>query len=188
MRMAVIPARGGSKRIARKNVRMFHGRPMLAWSIEAARACGLFEQIVVSTDDAQIAEVACQCGATSPFVRPASLADDHTGTTAVVAHAVGWAREQGLEPDAVCCVYATAPFLRATDLVRGLETLRSGDWSYAFSATDFAAPIFRAFRQLSDGGLEMFHPEHFATRSQDLPVALHDAAQFYWGTPDAWAL
>lgn len=186
MRMAVIPARGGSKRIARKNIRMFHGRPMLAWPIEAARASGLFDQIVVSTDDAQIAEVACQCGATAPFVRPASLADDHTGTTAVVAHAVGWAREQGLAPDAVCCVYATAPFLRAADLVRGLQTLRSGDWSYAFSATDFAAPIFRAFRQLSDGGLEMFQPEHFATRSQDLPVALHDAAQFYWGTPDAW--
>jgi len=186
MRLAVIPARGGSKRIPRKNIRLFHGKPMLAWSIEVAKACGVFDQIVVSTDDAEIAEVAEQWGASVPFLRPADLADDHTGTTAVIAHATRWAFDAGHQPQAVCCIYATAPFLRAADVVQGLALLESGPWAYAFSVTEFAAPIFRAFSVLPQGGIDMFFPEHFATRSQDLPVALHDAGQFYWGRPDAW--
>lgn len=186
MKLAVIPARGGSKRIPRKNIRQFHGKPMLAWSIELARACGVFDQIVVSTDDPDIAAIARQWGAAVPFVRPAALSDDHAGTTAVIGHASQWARDAGLEPEAVCCIYATAPFLQAADVLRGLALLESGSWAYAFSVTDFAAPIFRAFAAQPDGGIAMFFPEHFATRSQDLPVALHDAGQFYWGRPQAW--
>ena len=186
MRMAVIPARGGSKRIPRKNIRLFQGKPMLAWSIEAARVSGLFDQILVSTDDAEIAHIAEQWGAWVPFMRPAELSDDHTGTTAVIAHATQWAFDTGHQPDAVCCIYATAPFLRPTDLIQGLAALQSGPWAYAFSVTDFAAPIFRAFAALPQGGIDMFFPEHFGTRSQDLPVALHDAAQFYWGGAQSW--
>ena len=186
MKLAVIPARGGSKRIPRKNIRQFHGKPMLAWSIELARACGVFDQIVVSTDDPDIAAIARQWGAAVPFVRPAVLSDDHAGTTAVIGHASQWARDAGLQPEAVCCIYATAPFLQAADVLRGLALLESGSWAYAFSVTDFAAPIFRAFAAQPDGGIAMFFPEHFATRSQDLPVALHDAGQFYWGRPQAW--
>ena len=186
MKLAVIPARGGSKRIPRKNIRQFHGKPMLAWSIELARACGVFDQIVVSTDDPDIAAIARQWGAAVPFVRPAVLSDDHAGTTAVIGHASQWARDAGLEPEAVCCIYSTAPFLQAADVLRGLALLESGSWAYAFSVTDFAAPIFRAFAAQPDGGIAMFFPEHFATRSQDLPVALHDAGQFYWGRPQAW--
>ena len=186
MKLAVIPARGGSKRIPRKNIRPFHGKPMLAWSIELARACGVFDQIVVSTDDPDIAAIARQWGAAVPFVRPAVLSDDHAGTTAVIGHASQWARDAGLQPEAVCCIYATAPFLQAADVLRGLALLESGSWAYAFSVTDFAAPIFRAFAAQPDGGIAMFFPEHFATRSQDLPVALHDAGQFYWGRPQAW--
>lgn len=159
---------------------------MLAWSIELARACGVFDQIVVSTDDPDIAAIARQWGAAVPFVRPAALSDDHAGTTAVIGHASQWARDAGLEPEAVCCIYATAPFLQAADVLRGLALLESGSWAYAFSVTDFAAPIFRAFAAQPDGGIAMFFPEHFATRSQDLPVALHDAGQFYWGRPQAW--
>lgn len=186
MNVCVIPARAGSKRIPRKNIRPFHGRPMIAWSIEAARASGVFSRILVSTDDAEIAALAVALGAEAPFIRPAALADDHTGTLEVMAHAVGWMRDQDWPLDAVCCLYATAPFVRPEDLRDGLELLRMGDWSFTFTATEYASPIFRAFRQHPDGGVEMFFPEHFTSRSQDLPLALHDAGQFYWGRPEAW--
>jgi len=184
--IAVIPARGGSKRVPRKNIRDFCGKPMIAWSIETARASALFDHVLVSTDDAEIAEIARHWRAEVPFMRPAELADDVAGTTEVMAHATGWALGQKWRLAAVCCIYATAPLLHASDLRRGLEVFTSGTWSYAFAATDFASPIFRAFREHPDGGVEMFFPEHFSTRSQDLPVALHDAAQFCWGRPGAW--
>lgn len=186
MKLAVIPARGGSKRIPRKNIKVFCGKPMIAWSIEAAKLSGLFEHIIVSTDDAEIAEVARQWGAEVPFMRPEELANDHAGTTPVIAHATQWALDQGLDVAAVCCIYATAPFVQVADLKRGFDSLNSGDWDYAFTVTDFASPIFRSFKQTLEGGIEMFFPEHFATRSQDLPVALHDAGQFYWGRATAW--
>lgn len=186
VRVAFIPARGGSKRIPRKNIREFFGRPMIAWSISAAKHSGLFDRIVVTTDNDEIARVAEDCGAEAPFRRPARLSDDYAGTTEVIAHATSWALEQGWSLSAVCCIYATAPFLTASDLERGLRTLESGPWAYAFSATEYAAPIFRSFKLQPDGGVEMFFPEYFLTRSQDLPIALHDAGQFYWGRPDAW--
>lgn len=186
MKIAVIPARGGSKRIPRKNIKLFCGKPMIAWSIEAAKNSDLFDRIIVSTDDVEIAEVAKQCGAEVPFMRPDELSNDHAGTTEVIAHATQWALGQGSDVDAVCCIYATAPFIQVDDLKRGLAALESGEWAYAFTVTDFAAPIFRSFRQTDEGGIEMFFPEHFPTRSQDLPVALHDAGQFYWGRPTAW--
>jgi N-acylneuraminate cytidylyltransferase len=181
-----MPARGGSRRIPRKNVRSFCGRPMLAWALDTALQSGLFAHVVVSTDDAEIRDAARGLGAEVPFERPAALADDHATTVAVVGHAVRWALDAGWPLEAVCCIYPTAPFLEAGDLRRGLDALESGDWAFAIAATPFRAPIFRAFRQQPDGGLEMFFPEHFDTRSQDLPVALHDAAQFYWGRPSAW--
>jgi pseudaminic acid cytidylyltransferase len=185
MRIAVIPARGGSKRIPRKNIKPFCGKPMIAWSIQAAKSSGLFDRIIVSTDDAEITEVARQWGAEVPFMRPEQLSNDHAGTTSVIAHATQWVLDQGFDVSASCCIYATAPFIQVGDLKRGWDALNSGDWNYAFTVTDFAAPIFRSFNQ-SESGIEMFFPEHFDTRSQDLPVALHDAGQFYWGRPAAW--
>jgi pseudaminic acid cytidylyltransferase len=184
--ICVIPARGGSKRIPGKNIKDFCGKPIIAWSIEVAKASELFEHILVSTDDAEIAAVAIEWDAEVPFMRPAEIANDYVGTTEVIAHASQWALDQGWQVSAVCCLYATAPFVQMADLKKGLERLQSGSWSYAFSATDFASPIFRAFQQLPDGGIEMFFPDYFATRSQDLPEALHDAGQFYWGKPSAW--
>ena len=186
MNIAVIPARGGSRRIPRKNVRPFCGKPMIAWPIETARASGLFDRIIVSTDDGEIRQVAERHGAECPFERPAALADDHATTVEVMAHAVSWAIDTGLAMDAVCCIYPTAAFFDASELAAGLTALQSGNWQYAITATEFEAPIFRSFRQCEDGGLEMFFPEQFTTRSQDLPRALHDAAQFYWGRPQAW--
>lgn len=186
MRIAVIPARGGSKRIPRKNIRLFAGKPMIAYSIAVARECSLFDHVVVSTDDHEIAEVARYYGAEVPFLRPETLSDDYSVTTEVIAHATRWMLDQHWPIDAVCCIYATAPFVRAEDVKCGLDALESGCWDYAFAVTEFAAPIFRSFRRHPDGGVEMFFPDQFSTRSQDLPVALHDAGQFYWGRPQAW--
>jgi pseudaminic acid cytidylyltransferase len=184
--IAVIPARGGSKRVPRKNVREFCGKPMMAWPIAAAKESGLFDSIIVSTDDEEIAATAKQWGADVPFVRPAALADDHVGLAGVIAHAAKWALNARRGVDAVCCILATAPFIQAKDLERGRRQLDSGQWSYAFTATDFPASIFRSFFQHPEGGIEMFFPEHYETRSQDLPAALHDAGQFYWGRTTAW--
>ncbi len=186
MKLAVIPARGGSKRIPRKNIKEFCGKPMIAYSIECALDSGLFDDVIVSTDDAEIAAVAKSYGARIPFIRPAELANDHAGTIPVIAHAINALRGAGADPTAVCCIYATAPFVSAGDLRQGLQKLESGSWDYVFSATSFGYPIFRSFKQLPDGAVEMFFPEHFETRSQDLPEAFHDAGQFYWGRPDAW--
>lgn len=186
MKLAVIPARGGSKRIPRKNIKPFCGKPMIAWSIEAALQSACFDQIVVSTDDAEIANVARQYGATVPFMRPSELSDDHTGTIPVIRHAIEWFNAQGQTADQVCCLYATAPFVTAADIRRGQDTLTDTGCDYAFSVTSYAFPIQRAIRITKQGRVEMFSPEHFDTRSQDLEEAWHDAGQFYWGQAGAW--
>lgn len=187
MRIAVIPARGGSKRIPRKNIKAFCGKPMIAWSIEAALESACFDQIIVSTDEKEIAEVAQKYGAASPFVRPPELSDDYTGTGPVIRHAIEWVNAQGNGPvQQACCLYATAPFVRAKDIRDGLSVLNSTDSDYAFSVTSYAFPIQRAIRLTAEGRMAMFNPHHFNTRSQDLEEAYHDAGQFYWGRADAW--
>lgn len=186
MKVAVIPARGGSQRIPRKNIKAFGGQPMIAWSIRAAVQSGCFDQVIVSTDDDEIAQVAMQCGASVPFIRPAALADHFTGTTAVLAHAVGWVNAHIATVAQACCIYATAPFITPDDLRRGLETLASTGCDYAFSVTSYAFPIQRALRITTNERIQMLQPEHLATRSQDLEAAWHDAGQFYWGKASAW--
>lgn len=186
MNIAVIPARGGSKRIPRKNIRAFCGRPMIGWSIAAAQASGLFDRIIVSTDDSEIATVAGALGAEVPFLRPAALADDFATTVAVINHAVRWLADADQCPEAVCCLYATAPFVAPGDLLDGLRMLETSNSDYAFPVTSFPASIARALRLTPDGQVSMFQPEHLNTRSQDLEPAYHDAGQFYWGRTDAW--
>ena len=185
-RIAIIPARGGSKRISRKNIKLFCAKPMIAWSIEAALQSGCFDQVIVSTDDQEIAEVARQYGATVPFMRPAELSDDHTGTVPVIQHAIEWVNAQGQPVEQACCLYATAPFVSAEDINRGLDILDATQSDYAFSVTSYAFPIQRAIRLNDEGRVQMFNPEYFNIRSQDLEEAFHDAGQFYWGTADAW--
>lgn len=186
MKLAIIPARGGSKRIPRKNIKPFCGKPMIAWSIEAALESDCFDRVIVSTDDDEIAEVARQYGAEVPFMRPLELSDDHTGTIPVIRHAIEMINSEGRVVEQACCLYATAPFIRAEDLRRGLEILQGSGGDYAFSVTSYAFPIQRAIRLTPEGRVEMFNPEHFSTRSQDLEEAYHDAGQFYWGRADAW--
>lgn len=185
-RVAIIPARGGSKRLPRKNIRMFCGKPMIAWSIESAKASGCFDQILVSTDDEGIANVAREWGARVPFMRPAELSDDFTGTLPVIRHAVQWLEEHDVPAEYACCLYATAPFVSPADLRRGLQLIKDTGSRYAFSVTSYAFPIQRAIRITDNGRVAMFNPEHFHTRSQDLEEAWHDAGQFYWGTAAAW--
>ena len=179
-RIAILPARGGSKRIPMKNIKPFLGTPMLHWPIKAAQASGLFDRIIVSTDDDTIATAARAAGAEA-LMRPANLSDDRTGVVPVVQHALS---ETGQGADSACLIYATAPFLRAEDLRRGYDAL-SGV-SFALSVTTFPFPIQRALLRTPEGHIAMFQPEHAQTRSQDLPEAFHDAALFAWGTRDAW--
>jgi len=188
MRLCVIPARGGSKRIPRKNIRDFLGKPIVAWSIEAAHKSECFEHIIVSTDDREIAERVQEFGAEIPFVRPLELADDYSTTSAVVAHAVEWYQNHGVNLEAICCLYATAPMVYPADIRKGLEMLRNGDPNqFVFTATTYPSPIQRALRiDHQNGSAHMWQPECFTQRSQDLEAAYHDAAQFYWGRPENW--
>lgn len=185
MKIAVIPARGGSKRIPRKNIKSFCGKPMIAWSIEAAKNSDLFDHIIVSTDDDEIAKVARKWGAEVPFMRPAELADDYVNTGAVVQHAVEWAIKNLGPIEFVCTIYATAPFITPVDLVNGLSLLVESGSQIAFTATSFPFPIQRAIKITKNGRVAMFQPEYYATRSQDLEHAYHDAGQFYWAKTDA---
>ena len=187
MNVAIIPARGGSKRIPRKNIRPFLGKPMIGYAIQAAIASDCFERIIVSTEDAEIATVAEEQGAEVPFTRPAELADDHTGTGAVIKHAIKWLIDNGAEPAYVCCIYATSPLLRPEDLREAFYQLRAQpEKSYAFSVTSFQYPIHRALCFDEEGNLKMCFPEYGPSRSQDLPKVVHDAGMFYWGTRDAF--
>lgn len=181
--IAIIPARGGSKRIPRKNLAPFDGVPMIVRSIRTALDSGLFDQVVVSTDDEEIAEVARAHGADVPFLRPADLADDFTGTPAVIVHAL----QQLPAFDYACCVYATAPLLQARYLRQGYELLEQHpEKSFAFSVCNFGFPVQRALTLDGQGALTALYPEFRDTRSQDLPEAFQDAGQFYWGRTDAW--
>jgi pseudaminic acid cytidylyltransferase len=182
MNVAIIPARGGSKRIPNKNTRLFAGKPIIAYSIEAAQLTGLFDRVVVSTDSEHIAQVARQFGAEVPFLRPAELSDDHTPTAPVVAHTLHWLAASGCPADHACCIYATAPFVRPEYVTEGYRLLTEQQVSSVFSVTPFPFPIFRALQIAADGHMAMFWPHYELTRSNDLPAAYHDAGQFYWLT------
>ena len=185
--VCIIPARGGSKRIPHKNIRPFCNRPIVQYTIDAALACGCFKRVIVSTDDVNIKTVAAGAGAEVPFDRPEALADDHSTVLTSVKHAIEWLKTEGETPDYVCMVYATAPFLTGSVLRQSYEQLRvAGKKVYCLGVTEFRYPIQRAVYRTRDGGIRMFQPEHFFSRSQDLVKAYHDAGQFLWGTAEAF--
>lgn len=195
MKIAVIPARGGSKRIPRKNIRLFEGKPIIAWSIEAALVSGCFDRVIVSTDDDEIATIARRYGADTPFIRPKTLADDHSGTAEVVRHAISCLDDllalerlpaQPRNVTFACCIYATAPFVCPEDIRTGLQMLNQRQCDYALAVTEFEFPIQRAVKLNAQHHLVMLNPEFSSTRSQDLEQMFHDAGQFCWGTSDAW--
>jgi len=186
MRIAVIPARGGSKRIPRKNIKLFHGKPIIAYAVTAALASKAFDKVIVSTDDDEIAQVAQAYGAEVPFVRPAELADDHTPTVPVIAHAIRTCQSMGWDVSEVCCIYPGVPFISTDDLAQAYQQLESSRAHYVFPVTGFPSPIQRALRRLPNGSVMPFQPEYAATRTQDLEPGYFDVGQFYWGHRDAW--
>lgn len=187
MKLAIIPARGGSKRIARKNIKRFAGKPMIAYAIEAALACDVIDRVIVSTEDDEIADIAARYGADRPFARPASLADDTTPTVPVIAHALEAVRDQGWSVEFACCIYPGVPFLRSADLAAAFELLQRSDGrGYTFPVAEFPSPIQRALKRDAAGALAPFQPEHTLTRTQDLEPAYYDAGQFYWATAQTW--
>ena len=186
MNVAIIPARGGSKRVPRKNIRQFCGQPMIAWSIQAAIKSKLFDQVFVSTDDLEIANESKKFGAQIPFLRPAELSDDNTVITSVISHAINELTNQGLIIDKVCCIFATAPLIHQSDLITCLNKLNDDRILFSFPVTNYPAPIQRAIKINSNGLASMFNPNAFNSRSQDLEPAFYDAGQFYWGKSKSW--
>lgn len=178
----ILPARGGSKRIPRKNVRPFAGRPAIGWPLTAAQDSGLFARLIVTTDDVEIADIARAFGAEVPFVRGADLSDDHAGTTEVIRDAV---TRLDLPPETpVCCLYPTAFFVTADDLSAGFAALRDGA-TWALSLGKYRTPIQRAYRK--DGTrVAAFDADQMPKRSQDLEEAFFDAGQFYWARARTW--
>lgn len=186
MRAAIITARGGSKRLPRKNVRDFHGRPIIVHAIRTAMNTGLFDTVIVSTDDAEISLVATAFGAEAPFQRPPELADDHASTAQVMKHAVNWLLERARHYEHVCCIYPCTPLMRATDLIDGHQLLERTGKCYAFPVAQYAPAMQRALRVEPDGRVQSVWPNFDGVRTQDLEPRYYDAGQWYWGTAEAW--
>ena len=186
MNIAIIPARGGSKRIPRKNIKQFAGKPMIAHAITAAKASGLFGHVIVSTEDEEISRIANEWGAETPFVRPPELADDHTPTVPVISHAISACRDLGWQIDLACCIYPGVPFIQVDDLKAALELLDNSRTEYCFPITEFPSAIQRALKRGVNRRLMPFYAEFEQARTQDLELAYHDAGQFYWGSTDVW--
>lgn len=186
MTLAVIPARGGSKRIPRKNIKPFCGKPMIGYAIEAALQSELFENVIVSTDDAEIKEIAIQYGAKVPFIRPAELSDDFAPTVPVIAHAVQHCDNLGFNTDEVCCIYPNVPFISINDLKTALDRLRVGDVEFVFPIAQYPSPIQRALMKNADSTIQPFFQENVSKRTQDLDSSYFDVGQFYWGKGTSW--
>ena len=184
--ICIIPARGGSKRIPRKNIKDFCGKPIIAWSIIRAQESRCFDEIIVSTDDLEIAEISKKYGANIPFLRPKDLSDDQTSTTTVVKHAVEWLQNKGRFYKYVCCLYATAPLVEPSIICKTLEKLKNFGAEYSFPITNYPYPIQRALKITKNNRIEMVNPNNFNKRSQDLIQTFHDVGQFYWGKNLAW--
>jgi N-acylneuraminate cytidylyltransferase len=186
MKLAIIPARGGSKRIPNKNIKLFFGKPIIAYSIETALKSGLFDKVIVSTDDKSIADIALNSGAEVPFLRPSEISNDYAVIADVIKHALKWYSEKGEKVEYVCCIYATAPLLEVADLTAGFNMVVSGSADMCLSITSFSFPIQRALKCDQNGSISAFYPEFISMRSQDLEASYHDAAQFFCGTHAAF--
>jgi len=184
--VAIISARGGSKRIPNKNIKLFAGQPIISYSIRVAQETGLFDRVIVSTDSPEIAAIAREYRAEVPFLRPAELANDFAGTAEVVCHAIEWLAQEGMQPKFICCIYATAPFIQASYLKQGYDKLVSSDATSVFSVTTYPYPIYRSLKITEKGCITMIWPDYENIRSQDLPEAYHDAGQFYWANTNKY--
>lgn len=186
MKIAVIPARGGSKRIPRKNIKEFNGKPIIAWAILAAQKSGIFDHVVVSTDDDEIKLISERYGAIVPFIRPAGISDDQTPTVPVISHAVKEIDVLYGYVEFACCIYPCSPLLLTSDLIEAFNMLQSTKADFVYPVVEYPHPIFRSMRKSKNGKMEFLYPEYELTRTQDLENTFHDAGQFYWGKAEAW--
>lgn len=187
MKLCVIPARGGSKRIPRKNIKHFLGYPMIRYAITAAQNSETFDRIIVSTDDKEIAQIANTYGAETPFSRPENIAGDHATTVEVVAHAISHMENTGFFPSLVCCVYPAVPMIRVQDIAKALGLLEAGGCSgYCYPVAEYPSAVQRAFKLGAVGRLTPVDEAHHETRTQDLEPRFYDAGQFYWASRDTW--
>ena len=186
MNIAIIPARGGSKRIPRKNVKLFHGLPVIAYAIEVAKQSEIFDEVFVSTDDSEIAEIARDYGAKVPWLRPKQLANDFATTLEVIQDAANKLDVNSDEFNSICCIYPATPLLKPEFLKQGLKVLMDGDWDYVISASPVSDPPERLLSLGKSNEILMHFPEYEMTRTQDVPPTFYDAGQFYWGKKISW--
>ena len=186
MRVAIIPARGGSKRIRDKNIKNFLGTPIIGRVIENLKNSEIFDRIIVSTDSEDISRISLQFGAEVPFLRPQELSDDFVGTSEVIAHAINKLHLLNEGDSQICCVYPTSILMNSNDLVNSLNLLQKNNWQYVFTATQPNSSPFRSFKKSESGGVEMLFPNYWESRSQDLPSCFVDAGFLYWATAKTW--
>lgn len=186
MNICVIPARGNSKRIPKKNIKNFLGKPIIAYSIKIALDCKIFDKVIVSTDSKEISKIANYYGAETPFIRPKKLSNDYIGTHEVIGHAIKWMESKGQKIKYCCCIYPTAPLIEKKDILNGYKLIKNQKWDAIIAATNFSYPVYRSFKKLPNGGLKMLFPKFYNSRSQDLPETYHDAGLFYWSNSDNW--
>lgn len=186
MNIAIIPARGGSKRIPNKNIKNFKGYPLIYWSLKAAISSKLFDKIIVSTDSNKIKKIAEKFKAEVPFLRPKKISNDHSSTADVIKHAVSWLEKKNISPRFVCCIYPTAAFLKPKDIIKAYQKIKTSKWDYVFSGGRFTSSIFRSFKKNKNNGLKMIFPRFYKKRTQDIVETFHDAGQFYWGKKNSW--
>ena len=186
MNIAIIPARKKSKRVPKKNIKLFNGKPMIYWSIKAALNSKLFQKVIVSTDDKKIASISKKFGAEVPFIRPINLSSDHVSTTEVVAHAIRYLDRKNTNYKFVCCIYPTSPFINFTDIQKGFKEIKTNKYNFVFSASKNYLPILRSFTFYNNKGVKMTFPKYTNYRTQDLSNSYIDAGQFYWGKKEAW--
>ena len=185
MKIAIIPARSGSKRIPLKNIKTFKGKPIIFWTLKTIISAKLFDRIIVSTDNKKIAKIAKKFKAEIPFIRPKSISTDFASTPDVIKHAITWLKLKKISPKYVCCIYPTAAFMSVKDLLNGYKKIKTNRWNFIFSAGKFQSSIFRSFKKNSKG-LKMIFPKYYKKRTQDIKDTYFDAGQFYWGKTDAW--
>ena len=186
MSIAIIPARIGSKRVLKKNIKDFCGKPMISYAIEVAQRSELFEEIIVSTDSNEVEEIALSLGAKIPFKRPSSISDDITPTVPVIAHAIKECIKNGFNFNYVCCIYPCVPFLEISDLKDSFKKIKDNKANYCFAISEYNSNILRSFKINKEGKIEKIFPRNELIRTQDLDASYFDAGQFYWGEKNVW--
>ena len=186
MNVAIIPARAGSKRIPKKNIKKFQGKPIFYWPLIAAKKTNLFDKIILSTDSKSIAKIGKKYNMDVPFLRPKNISGDHASTSSVISHAIRWLRNNNVNPKFICCIYPTAAYLNPKDLITGYKKIKKNKWDYVFSGGKFNSSIFRSFKKNRFNGLKMLFSKYYKKRTQDIFDTYHDAGQFYWGRSESW--